>query len=565
MSLISSLKHSIFVRIYAGLLLVCLCVALFAQLLMDTVNKERVQAYRESMASGAFYLVSEGVAHQESQLQRDYWLSDASSLFGSTFQLIPLSKLEFSASELNRLENQQTVVRYSDQARFANVYHKLPNEDTVLTVKVTQVTEQQVRAMAIFLLDDLSRYSSLADKQARLDELETRFSFSLNLQLVNDLNLDNDQMARLRRDEVVFLFQDSTSNKSNSSIKIVIPSEINDMAVVMGPVPLFNWFPLNLIISVVLISMFLISLGVYALIFPLERKLQLIQMGVNEVSHGNLETRVQVIGQDEIARLSATFNAMTEHIKRLIESQRELTRAVSHELRTPVARIRFAVDMLADTEDEESRHMQRDYIDEDIESLNALIDEILTYAKLEEGSPKLDLEPVNLSELVEQIVRETNALGKPIKVTGEPPNPKVTAVADRRYLHRVVQNLAGNALRYAESTIIVSAGVKKGIAFVSVEDDGHGIPEEDREKVFIPFARLDDSRTRASGGYGLGLSIVSRIAFWFNGNMKVDESPKLGGARFIMTWPVRPLAQTIAADQLTQEKSQRTLIEPETN
>lgn len=561
MSLISSLKHSIFVRIYAGLLLVCLCVALFAQLLMDTVNKERVQAYRESMATGAFYLVSEGVAHQESQLQRDYWLSDASNLFGANFKLIPLPEVDFSSSELNRLENQQTVVRYEKKTHYAQIYHKLPDEDSVLTVKLAQVTEQQVRAMAIFLLDDLSHFASLTDKQARLLELEQRFSFPLSLQMVNDLSLDNDQKARLRRDEVVFLFQDSTSNKSNSSIRIIIPSEINDMVVVMGPVPLFNWFPLNLIISVVLISMFLISLGVYALIFPLERKLQLIQMGVNEVSHGNLDTRVQVIGQDEIARLSATFNAMTEHIKRLIESQRELTRAVSHELRTPVARIRFAVDMLADTDDEESRFMQRDYIDEDIESLNALIDEILTYAKLEEGSPKLDLEAVNLSELVEQIVRETNALGKSITVKANPPNAKVTAIADRRYLHRVVQNLAGNALRYADNTIIVSAGVKKGIAFVSVEDDGHGIPEEDRDKVFIPFARLDDSRTRASGGYGLGLSIVSRIAFWFNGNMKVDESPQLGGARFIMTWPVKPLTQTIAADQMTQEQSERKLID----
>lgn len=539
----------------------CLCVALFAQLLMDTVNKERVQAYRESMATGAFYLVSEGVAHQESQLQRDYWLSDASNLFGATFKIIPLPEVDFSSSELNRLENQQTVVRYEKKTHYAQIYHKLPDEASVLTVKLAQVTEQQVRAMAIFLLDDLSHFASLTDKQARLVELEQRFSFPLSLQMVNDLSLDNDQKARLRRDEVVFLFQDSTSNKSNSSIRIIIPSEINDMVVVMGPVPLFNWFPLNLIISVVLISMFLISLGVYALIFPLERKLQLIQMGVNEVSHGNLDTRVQVIGQDEIARLSATFNAMTEHIKRLIESQRELTRAVSHELRTPVARIRFAVDMLADTDDEESRLMQRDYIDEDIESLNALIDEILTYAKLEEGSPKLDLEAVNLSELVEQIVRETNALGKSITVKANPPNAKVTAIADRRYLHRVVQNLAGNALRYADNTIIVSAGVKKGIAFVSVEDDGQGIPEEDRDKVFIPFARLDDSRTRASGGYGLGLSIVSRIAFWFNGNMKVDESPQLGGARFIMTWPVKPLTQTISADQMTQEKSERKLID----
>lgn len=118
----------------------------------------------------------------------------------------------------------------------------------------------------------------------------------------------------------------------------------------------------------------------------------------------------------KFAHLAATFNSMTEHIRRLIESQRELTRAVSHELRTPVARIRFAADMLADTDDYDDRMSQRDYIDQDIEALNGLIDEILTYAKLEEGSPKMTWEAVNLKELVEQIVRETNALGKPVTV-----------------------------------------------------------------------------------------------------------------------------------------------------
>ncbi len=557
MSLASSLKHSIFVRIYGGLLIVCLCVALFAQLLMDTINKERVQSYRENMATGAFYLVSEGISHQESVAQQEYWLSDASSLFGSTFRVLPIAEIDFSSSELRRFEDGKTVVRYVAQPTFANVYHRLPDGKSVLTVKISQVTEQQVRAMAVFLLDDLSYYSKISDKRERLAQLSEKFAFPLTLEGTNSLNLDSDQLARLRRDEVVILFQDTSSSQGSSSIKIIVPSEINDMVVMMGPVPLFNWFPLNLIISMVLISMFLISLGVYALIFPLERKLQLIQVGVNEVSEGNLDSQVQVIGQDEIARLAATFNAMTAHIRRLIESQRELTRAVSHELRTPVARIRFAVDMLADTDDEDSRFQQRDFIDEDIESLNGLIDEILTYAKLEEGSPKLDLEPVNLKELIEQIVRETNALGKDIKVVGNPPNAKVTAIADRRYLHRVIQNLAGNALRYAETTIVISAGVKKGDAFVMVEDDGHGISEADREKVFIPFSRLDDSRTRASGGYGLGLSIVSRIAFWFNGNMSVDESPEFGGARFTMTWPIKPLTQTIAADQITQEQSDR--------
>ena len=108
--------------------------------------------------------------------------------------------------------------------------------------------------------------------------------------------------------------------------------------------------------------------------------------------------------------------------------------------------------------------------------------------------------------------------------------------------------------------IIVKAWIDKKQAFISVEDDGQGISEKDREKVFIPFARLDDSRTRASGGYGLGLSIVSRIAFWFNGKMSVDESPELGGARFIMAWPVKPIAQPINADELTQQSSERKYI-----
>lgn len=540
--------------------MVCLFVALFAQLLVDTINKERVQAYRENVATGALYLVSSGLQQQSSETQREYWLNDISQLFGNSFSIQPEEKIDFKASELKRLEENKTVVRYVAQEAYADIFHPIEGEDNVITVRISKVTEQQVRAIAVLLLNDLSYYKDLSSKRQRLSEISKQFAFPLSIENIVDLELDDDQLRRLDRDEVVMLFRDSTRS-DDSSIKIIAPSELENMAVVIGPVSLFKWFPFNLIISVVLISMFLISLGVYALIFPLERKLQLIQSGVNEVGDGNLDTRVQVVGQDEIARLAATFNAMTEHIKRLIESQRELTRAVSHELRTPVARIRFAVDMLADTDDQESREMQRDYIDQDIEALNGLIDEILTYAKLEEGSPKLDLEPVSLKDLVDQIVRETNALGKPIEVVGISPSAKVTAVADRRYLHRVVQNLAGNALRYAESKIIISAGVRKGEAYVSVEDDGHGIPEEDRDKVFVPFARLDDSRTRASGGYGLGLSIVSRIAFWFNGKMSVDESPKLGGARFTMRWPIKPLAQTISADQLTQEKSARKIIE----
>ena len=556
MPLLSSLNQSIFLRIYAGLLFICLLVAFFAQLLITTINAERVQTYREDMASAAFYLIDSGLSRQVTAQERNFWLSDVSTLFDTKFNIEPISKADFRTSEINRLNKQQAVVRFNSDTNTAEIYYKISGEDNVLHVSFNKLSEQQIKGVGVLLLDDLSHYRTLAEKQQRLQQIQKFFPFKLTLQSINKLQLDTDQKARLYRKDIVIMFRDNTSVE-NSSIRVLAPTEIQDTVVDLGPIPLFNWFPLNLIISITLISMFLISLGVYALIFPLERKLQLIQSGITKVREGKLNTKVKVVGEDEIAHLAATFNSMTEHIRRLIESQRELTRAVSHELRTPVARIRFAVDMLADTDDYEDRMSQRDYIDQDIESLNGLIDEILTYAKLEEGSPKMDWEDVDLQELVSQIARETNALGKPVTVKVGNVQKGVFAQADRRYLHRVLQNLAGNATRYAESTIIISAGLEKNEAFISVEDDGQGIPEKDREKVFIPFARLDDSRTRASGGYGLGLSIVSRIAFWFNGRMSVDESPTLGGARFIMKWPKSQLASSIEADEITQKSSEK--------
>ncbi|MBP6340894.1 MAG: HAMP domain-containing protein [Moraxella sp.] len=556
MPLLSSLNQSIFLRIYAGLLFICLLVAFFAQLLITTINAERVQTYREDMASAAFYLIDSGLSRQVTAQERNFWLSDVSTLFDTKFNIEPISKADFRTSEINRLNKQQAVVRFNSDTNTAEIYYKISGEDKVLHVSFNKLSEQQIKGVGVLLLDDLSYYRTLAEKQQRLQQIQKFFPFKLTLQSINKLQLDTDQKARLYRKDIVIMFRDNTSVE-NSSIRVLAPTEIQDTVVDLGPIPLFNWFPLNLIISITLISMFLISLGVYALIFPLERKLQLIQSGITKVREGKLNTKVKVVGEDEIAHLAATFNSMTEHIRRLIESQRELTRAVSHELRTPVARIRFAVDMLADTDDYDDRMSQRDYIDQDIESLNGLIDEILTYAKLEEGSPKMDWEDVDLQELVSQIARETNALGKPVTVKVGNVQKGVFAQADRRYLHRVLQNLAGNATRYAESTIIISAGLEKNEAFISVEDDGQGIPEKDREKVFIPFARLDDSRTRASGGYGLGLSIVSRIAFWFNGRMSVDESPTLGGARFIMKWPKSQLASSIEADEITQKSSEK--------
>jgi two-component system sensor histidine kinase RstB len=531
-----SLRHSIFLRIYAGLVLVCVLVGIFAYVLIETINGQRAQNYREDMASGAFYLITQGIARQPDAISRQNWIDDASLLLNLPLALISQDQIELDRHEQDLIDQQQTVVRYNTDKLYADVYAKVPNQSLLLYARVDKMSEQQIKAISVFLLDDLVHYPNQEHK--RLRALQPYFSYPLSIQPAERLQLDVDQRARLRRKEVVLVFRDSAT-ANNSNILIISPLANNDM-LVMGPIPLFNRMPLRLFIGVTMLSLFLISLGVYTLIFPLERKLRQVQLGVAQVRGGDFSARVPVTGQDEVAHLADMFNNMTEHIQRLIEAQRELTRAVSHELRTPVARIRFGVEMLADTDDYDSRLEQQEHIDKDIESLNQLIDEILTYAKLEQGTPSLHLESIALYQIVRQVGEETRALGKAISVEVLEPDQTVTAIAEQRYLHRVVQNLAGNAIRYANQRIRISAGIEQGRAFVCVEDDGPGIPEKDREKIFLPFARLDDSRTRASGGYGLGLSIVSRIAFWFGGSMQVDQSPELGGARFIMRWPIQP-------------------------
>lgn len=558
MALLGLTERSIFSKIYAGLLLVCAVVAFFTYLFLTTINEVRLQTYREHMISGMFYLLEEQIARQPVEA-RDFWLNDASNLFGDNFSLVNLSSTQLKAKELARLEQGKTVVRHNNDTNHFIVFHRTDTPDVLLKMKITQIGDRQARAMMIVLLQDLSNYSTLSAKKVRLEELSQKLGYGLSFQELDKLPLDGGQMRRLLANDMVISYRDGNANQS-SSITVMAPSGVANLAIVVGPIGLFHWFPANLLISSAFIAMLLVSLGIYALIYPLERRLGWLQEGVDKAAKGDLSIKVQVVGQDDIARLAMTVNNMIAQIRRLIDMQRELTRAVSHELRTPVARIRFGLDILADTDDACERDVQRQEIDEDIEALNKLIDEILTYAKLEEGSPKLHWEMVDLGKLVEQVVKETNALGRPIAIHSHIPSKRMPVMAERRYLHRVLQNFATNALRHAKTQIIVSAFIEKGRATVCVEDDGQGIAEEYREKVFLPFARLDDSRTRASGGYGLGLAIVSQIAFWFNGEAKVECSTALGGAKFMMHFPVRQLGVTVSADASTQASVQKKVI-----
>ncbi|WP_335988280.1 sensor histidine kinase BfmS [Acinetobacter pittii] len=536
-------KHSIFLRIYAGLIILVVLVAVFGYLLVQIINYQRAQEYRESLTDGISYVISEGVARQPGKQQKIDWVSDASDLLELPIYYTDASKVELSRTEKKRIEAQKSVVRYDASNSIAYIIIGLRDDPQhFLSIKVDKITERQMKALPIFVLDYLMFYPG--QEQEYLAKIQKHFSYPINIYNIQDVNLDSEQIGRLRQDQSVMLYKDSATVRG-TTISIVSPIPNQPTRVlVLGPVPMFNWMPLQLSAGITLFSLFLLSLGVYGLILPLERKIRQVRYALNRMKSGDLSLRVPIEGSDEMANLASSYNNMSDHIQRLIEAQRELMRAVSHELRTPVARIRFGTEMLAEEDDYNHRMHQVDMIDKDIEALNTLIDEIMTYAKLEQGTPSLDFDEITLFDVLDQVAVETEALKtqKEIELVAPPLYVKVDA--ERRYLHRVVQNLVGNAVRYCDNKVRITGGIHSdGMAFVCVEDDGTGIPEQDRKRVFEAFARLDDSRTRASGGYGLGLSIVSRIAYWFGGEIKVDESPTLGGARFIMTWPAKRFKQ----------------------
>ena len=532
-------KHSIFLRIYAGLVILVVLVAGFGYLLVQIINYQRAQEYRESLTDGISYVISEGVTRQPGKQQKLDWISDASDLLELPIYYTEASKVELSRTEKKRIEAQKSVVRYDASNSIAYIIIGLRDDPLhYLSIKVDKIGERQMKALPIFVLDYLMFYPG--QEQEYLTKIQSHFSYPINIYNIKDINLDSEQIGRLRQDQSVMLYKDSATMRG-TTISIVSPMPNHPAQVlVLGPVPMFNWMPLQLSAGITLFSLFLLSLGVYGLILPLERKIRQVRYALNRMKSGDLSLRVPIEGSDEMANLASSYNNMSDHIQRLIEAQRELMRAVSHELRTPVARIRFGTEMLAEEDDYNHRMHQVDMIDKDIEALNTLIDEIMTYAKLEQGTPSLDFDEITMFEVLDQVAVETEALKtqKEIELIAPPLYVKVDA--ERRYLHRVVQNLVGNAVRYCDNKVRISGGIHSdGMAFVCVEDDGPGIPEQDRQRVFEAFARLDDSRTRASGGYGLGLSIVSRIAYWFGGEIKVDKSPTLGGARFIMTWPAK--------------------------
>ncbi|WP_372964801.1 ATP-binding protein [Marinobacter sp.] len=511
-----------FLKAYAQVASIVALVVLVCVLLFNGLNSVREQFWYERSVEP---LMAWLATVPEPALQY-HWMP---SLFGlktgtsDDFQLSPLVT--------ERLSYGQVVAEPSGEGY---LFYVAAETGGVIRISLEQPYRDLTRALALIVRWHFD--SATPETQA---DVSSQLSQVLNVVISPVQNQEElpDQavLDRLSESGLALIRQDG------SRLAGLVRLSEGDLLAVKMPAP-FNPWGWPVVVLLVVVVGGVLGLGLYLALRFVDGHLRKVESVAIRIARGEMGARVDSVDGTLVSRLASAFNSMAEHIQRLVQVQREMIHAVSHELRTPVARIRFGVQMIESANSPEALQKQMSGIDGDIQELDELIDEILTYARLEQGGPVFSLRDGSVTDIVKQVVTEQRIIREGIEIEcriDDGSGRWSQADIEPRYIHRAVQNLVGNAARYAEGRVLVVCCLDEDNCRIDVEDDGPGIPESDWEKVFTAFARLDDSRTRTSGGYGLGLSIVRRILYWHGGQAFVGRSEALGGAKFSLVWPRR--------------------------
>ena len=360
-------------------------------------------------------------------------------------------------------------------------------------------------------------------RPARLAQLQPHYGLLLKLVQRDELALPPREQQLLAAGHLVvrgdFMEFIASVDSGPQLLEIKLPAE---------PKWLYLWAYslLGLCLAVVL----------YFWVRPHWRDLEHIRLAAQRFGDNDLGSRILLPRRSTVRELAGHFNQMAERIESLIANQRELTNAVSHELRTPIARLSFELDQLKQQADPRQRSELIADIYADLGELEEMVSELLTYASLERGATQVTRERIEahswLDSVIGSVALEAEAAG--IHLSLRTCEVDVIQI-EPRFMARAVINLLRNAIRYAEHRVDISL-IKFGNGYeVRVCDDGPGVPEESRAKIFQPFMRLDASRDRRTGGFGLGLALVQRVSQWHGGQVHVQDSER-GGASFRMTW-----------------------------
>ena len=278
-----------------------------------------------------------------------------------------------------------------------------------------------------------------------------------------------------------------------------------------------------------------VVISIYRLVGAALRPVENIRGRVAAISSTDLAERVPVpVARDEIAHLANTMNEMLARLETGQAAQQRFVSDASHELRSPLATITTALEIAAGRPDLIDKALIDESLLPEARRMNQLIEDLLLLARSDENAVELQRVDVDLDDL---LLEEAGRLRRIASVQTVVHIEPCRVVGDRAALGRAIRNLVDNAARHAASAVTLSCRPDGNHAVIDIRDDGPGIPPHERDRVFQRFVRLDTARARASGGAGLGLSIVEQIVRVHGGTVAIVDAPG-GGTTFSVTLPL---------------------------
>jgi signal transduction histidine kinase len=283
---------------------------------------------------------------------------------------------------------------------------------------------------------------------------------------------------------------------------------------------------LILILSCVLVCAFFV---IRRLLHPLIS----LNRGVERIRSGDLGYQVPVCSRDELGDLGRSFNAMSTGLKEMVRSREQLLLDASHELRSPLTRIKVALEMAPEG-------MAKESIRDDLGEMEAMVSEILETARLDSAHGKLNVETVDLGLLLSEAVADADMRAPGARMVPPRTGPGPAVPADRARVRKVLGNILDNAVKFSQgrgAPVEASIEPQDDRIVVRVKDRGVGIPADELPRLFEPFYRVDRSRSRETGGYGLGLSLCKRIMEAHGGSISI-ASREGEGTEVTLVFPV---------------------------
>lgn len=298
-------------------------------------------------------------------------------------------------------------------------------------------------------------------------------------------------------------------------------------------------------------------------LYPLVKRLLNLSKVAREFGAGNLDARVRPAKRSYIADIEADFNRMAGQIETLISDNKLLTSAVSHDLRTPIARLRFGIDAVMETDNEadKSRYLKR--ISDDLTTMEELVEVMLGYAHMEQQMSQTHHQKLDVGDALSRAVGHNDI--EATEIHWNPPTTKYLVEANEHYLGMLLNNILGNAIKYGSGDVWVSVHANKttsssktasksvakkthgsgpraasGTVTVTIEDNGPGIPADQRTRVVRPFERNSTEKK----GHGMGLAVVSRIVESLGAELTIADSESHRGAAVSVTFSLVPPEST---------------------